>query len=67
MPTFVLPYSPPPVFVSAVKSDVFPLAGRADDADLECHCADSYATAPKPTRLSRAQRFTYTTRRSDTV
>ena len=25
MPTFVFPYSPPPVFVSAVKSDVFPL------------------------------------------
>ena len=25
MPTFVFPYSPPPVFVSAVKRDVFPL------------------------------------------
>src|SRR5439155_190512 len=25
MPTFVFPYSPPPVLVSAVKSDVFPL------------------------------------------
>ena len=28
MPTFVLPYSPPPVFVSAVKSVVFPAPGR---------------------------------------
>jgi hypothetical protein len=27
MPTFVFPYSPPPAFVSAVKSDVFPLPG----------------------------------------
>ncbi len=25
MPTFVFPYSPPPVLVSAVKSAVFPL------------------------------------------
>ena len=25
MPTFVFPYSPPPVLVSAVNSDVFPL------------------------------------------
>ena len=28
MPTFVLPYSPPPAFVSAVKSVVFPAPGR---------------------------------------
>ena len=28
MPTLVLPYSPPPVFVSAVKSVVFPAPGR---------------------------------------
>ena len=66
IPTFVLPYSPPAARVRAVKSDVFPLPG-GPTMPTSSGTAEDQPFEPKPTRLSRAKRFTYTTRRSSKV
>jgi hypothetical protein len=50
-----------------VKSAVFPPPDGPTIPTSSATSRRGYATAPKPTRLSRAKRLTYTTRASDTV